>query len=112
MARAEKFWKYTQRHSDKTAKTGFVGFDSTDLGGYQEFLGRDGCRVYWLFWLPEAMRRSKSLGRAHGFLGVFTIYSILVVTWYPLATTEISGEMRSIIGQWRWLDDGQSFFIG
>jgi hypothetical protein len=31
--------EYAQWHSDKTAKTGFVGFDITYLGDYQEFLG-------------------------------------------------------------------------
>jgi hypothetical protein len=30
--------EYAQWHSDKTAKTGFVGFGSTYLGDYQEFL--------------------------------------------------------------------------
>jgi hypothetical protein len=31
-------WQITQWHSDKTAKTGFVGFGSTYLGDYQDFL--------------------------------------------------------------------------
>jgi hypothetical protein len=34
----EIFGKYAQWHSDKTAKTGFVGFGSTFLWGYQDFL--------------------------------------------------------------------------
>lgn len=33
------FGEYAQWHSDKTAKTGFVGFGSTSLGGIQDFLG-------------------------------------------------------------------------
>jgi len=35
----EIFGEYAQWHSDKTAKTGFVGFGSTYLGDYREFLG-------------------------------------------------------------------------
>ena len=36
---AEKVGKYAKWHSDKTAKTGFVGFGIIYLGGYREFLG-------------------------------------------------------------------------
>jgi hypothetical protein len=35
---AKCFGEYAQCHSDKTAKTGFVGFGSTYLGDFQEFL--------------------------------------------------------------------------
>jgi hypothetical protein len=38
---AEWFGKYAQLHSDKTAKTGFVGFGITRWGDYQDFFGRD-----------------------------------------------------------------------
>jgi hypothetical protein len=34
----EIFGEYAHWDSDKTAKTGFVGFGSTYLGDYQEFL--------------------------------------------------------------------------
>ena len=37
-----------QWRSDKTAKTGFVGFDITQLGDYQSILGGDGCRERWI----------------------------------------------------------------
>ena len=39
---AEKIREYAQWLSDKTAKTGFVGFGSTHLGVYQSFWGRNG----------------------------------------------------------------------
>ena len=74
---AEKLGKYAKWHSDKTAKTGFVGFGLVTwvLSGFITW----GATVYNLFNIVSA--------------GI----------WYLPITTGISGSVRSVngAGQWR-----------
>jgi hypothetical protein len=55
---AEKLGKYAKWHSDKTAKTGFVGFGSTHLGLIGVFLGGRAV-LYHLFNLGRHLTKAK-----------------------------------------------------
>jgi hypothetical protein len=97
----------------KPPKPGFVGFDSTDLGVIRNILAGNDAESAGCFGYRKLCDEANRLAAHTDFwvlMPLFTIYSILVVTGYPLATTEISGEMRSMIGQWRWPDREYWFY--